>query len=309
MKAPWTRVAIVVALAASPIAVTREAKAAAWAKAGDSCATMNPGAMTPWDAWMQAVAPDPRATNPKAKTTTNWTFLAADNTVRVTPAMAGGNIFDFEGPYCRTIAADFGNFYLNIQYQVVAGRVTPKGPKGIETDQDFGNSGIYIFDRWEVQIIDPSQFDDKNNKPGVAKGKTIQPDPRIPKAVYQRNTQVPGSLYGVDPVRSDDATIKGDDLFLNQANPAGNWNTLEVTFCVVKADGVTPIRPPQLLSKLNGNTVYYGAVAGKGTGSKGTDPKVEAVYQGPIYLQSHWGSQVQFKNPTFDSTKVKCPLP
>ena len=149
-KRAWTKMAIVVALVASPIAVTREAKAAAWAKAGDSCATMNPGAATPWDAWMQAVAPDPRAKNPKSVTTTDWTFLAADNTVRVTPAIAGGNLFDFEGPYCRTIADNFGNFYLNIQYNVVAGRVTPKGPKGVVTDQDFGNSGIYIFDRWEV---------------------------------------------------------------------------------------------------------------------------------------------------------------
>ena len=52
--------------------------------------------------------------------------------------------------------------------------------------------------------------------------------------------------------------------------------------------------PPMLSSKLNGQTVYYGTVAGKGTGSRGS---LKPLAQGPIYFQSHWGSQVHSECP------------
>jgi hypothetical protein len=110
---------------------------------------------------------------------------------------------------------------------------------------------------------------------------------------------VPGALYGKDPVREDDADKKGDDLFVNRATPQGTWNKLEIWFCA-PADGKQPV----LRSDVNGSTVYYGAVADNGTGGR---KDAKPLAKGPIYLQSHWGSDVQFRNPTFADTA--CPPP
>jgi hypothetical protein len=286
-------------LAMLPFMCARNAAGAVWQKPGDSCSQVNPNGASSWDDWMQAGKGDPRADDPSESG--NWT-TPGDRQIRETPH--GNGAFRAEGPYCRTIMGNFANFYLKIDYMVIAGRVKPKEFEDFpppDTDQDFGNSGVYIFDRWEVQIIDPSQFDDPNNQPGVKKGKTILPDPRIKRSQQQRNTNVPGALYAVDPVREDNPNIKGDDLFLNQANPAGQWNTLEIWFCAPNG-----AQKPMLRSDLNGQTVYYGTVAGNGTGTRGN---AKPLAQGPIYLQSHWGSDVQFRNPTFGNTACPPPKP
>lgn len=175
-------------------------------KAGDSCSKDDPGAATPWDKWIQAPAGDPRT---KTKNTQDWLFQTTpkDIQVRLTPKNPGtdGNVFLAEGPYCRTTATDWTGFKLKIQYKAIPGRVTPKGDAGKKTDQDFGNSGVYIFDRWEIQVIDPTQFDDDNNKPGVAQDKPIKEDSRITvKKIHpltkSRSTPAPSWYRGVPTV-------------------------------------------------------------------------------------------------------------
>jgi len=170
---------------------------AAWVNPGDSCASANPGAVSPWDnVWMQVPAADATKLGLRGNSATDWSALPADAAVRETPKYPSRNgaAFDVEGPYCQSIAS-LMSFRLQIQYMVIAGRVTPKflptapgltppSETNKSTDQDFGNSGIYIFNRWEVQIIDPSQFDDSKNMAtyggiGVPMGKPIFADPYI----------------------------------------------------------------------------------------------------------------------------------
>lgn len=313
----------------------------AWTNAGDSCSPVKPAAASPWDdQWIQVAANQDRGK--KVANTPDWSIPAADATAAVRetphyPLIGSTGPFAEEGPYCQT-AAQYASFRLTIQYQVITGRVhpkfvvndavlTPPSDNNASTDQDFGNSGIYIFDRWEVQIIDPSQFDDSNNKKayggGVPQGKTILADPYIgaridpvkktrsqsnPTTDNQRNVNVPSALYQVNPINK---ALAGDALYINQANPAEQWNSLDITFCAptLTDDKMGIKMPPMLSSKLNGQTVYYGTVAGKGTGSRGS---LKPLAQGPIYLQSHWGSQVQFRMPmitVIDTSKNACALP
>jgi hypothetical protein len=284
--------------------------------------------------------------------------------VRITPGPLDPDAkpFEAEGPYCRTTATNYTSFSLSIQYKIIAGRVTPKPLAGKPSDADFGNSGIYIFDRWEVQIIDPNQFDDKANMDAYGKGtgvpqnKTIFPDDRIQRAEIRRNTLVPGALYGVDIIRDDKPALKAktpanDDVkYVNLSNPTGQWNTLDLKFCppILKKDPVKvtatdqtskisvtkeffPIdEPASLKSLLNGKIVYCGPIENRdangnsllppvsGTGSRGkipgVDPKNNQITgfapsaSGPIFLQSHWGSQVQFRQPSVTAATFTCPI-
>ena len=291
-----------------------------WAKPGDSSSQVNPGVKSVWDDWVQT----------KPQDTPNWTFPTNGPYQRKTPGEKGNPActpkFETAGPDCRTIADKYEAFHMSIFYQAIKCRATPY-PKGVmkdPTDQDFANSGIYIFDRYEVQIIDPYQFDqvskketcskeelkkegcEKEDIKGVGKGKPIKCDCRIKDkegnvVPDNRTMNVPGSLYGV-------AIPSGK--YLNEANDTGMWNLLEIDFCPPVLDDKGNITTPaKIRTKLNTKEIFSGPIVDKdnkplkGTGSKG---KLDARDKGAIFLQSHWGSQVVFYKP--EITAQKCNL-
>lgn len=194
-------------------------------------------------------------------------------------------------------------------------------------NEHYSNSGIYIFDRYEVQIIDPHQFDLPNGKKGVAKGDDVPHDFRknpngentpvegpaggeVVK-VSDRNQLLPGGMYMLDP---------SSGQFKNRANKTKEWNKLEIVFCPPKidqTDATMATGPAEIEVKLNGEIVWSGPIIGadakplKGTGAQGkdVDPTKPRPFlkEGPIFLQSHWGSQVEFRNPMIEALK-DCPF-
>jgi hypothetical protein len=131
----------------------------------------------PWDAWMQVPKGEPRGKiRPE---TPDWT-RSQDGKTRRTPTRRRGATFALEeGPYYRTKEA-WGALRLTVQYRALDRQpVTPKPPPFPHTNQDFSDSGIYIFNRYEVLIIDPSKFDGPNDPDGgVPTGGEIMDDPR-----------------------------------------------------------------------------------------------------------------------------------
>lgn len=230
--------------------------------------------------------------------------MSRNGRTRTTPRRPRGSRFAVEeGPYYRT-KEPFGAFRLTIQYRTWDRQpVTPRPPPFPHTNEDFSDSGIYIYNRYEVLIIDPSKFDGPNDpEGGVPTGGAIDDDPRARlggRAVpNNRNQLVPGSVYGVD--------IPGG-AYLNWSNATGVWNTLVVEFEPPQLEPDAPgviTKPGRIRSTLNGHVVFEGEIVGldgmplNGTGVMRHDPR--PVTRGFIYLQSHWGSQVEFRDPTIE---------
>lgn len=268
---------------------------------------------TGWDRWEQT--PMGQVRGEKNAATPDWTEPVAGTWRTPGPPAAGQDNIGEEGGYYRT-KDQWGQFTMTVEFRfapeptrVRAGTPTVKPM----TNQDFGNSGVYIHDRYEVQIIDPSRFDSPNDPAGgVPYEGEVKNDPRDAD-VGNRNKQVPGSLYGVD---SPNPKAVPNGKFNNQSKPAPTWNTLVIEYCppVLEADPANPGKmriktAAKLKTILNGKLVW-GTVDADGnevaaeikdaTGPlKGTGGRknAEPVDRGPIYLQSHWGNQVEFRSP------------
>jgi hypothetical protein len=254
-----------------------------------------------WDDWMQEPVGQPREKHHPE--TPDWT-ASPDGRTRTTPRRPQGAPFaSEEGPYLRT-REPWEAFRLTIQYRALDRQpVTPRPPPFPHTNQDFSDSGIYVFDRYEVQILDPSRFDSPADPAGgVPTGGEIRDDPRVRRegrvVPNNRNQQVPGSVYGVD--------IPGG-RYVNRANPTGEWNILVLEFRPPELDPYDRKvirRAAWIRTMLNGQVVFDGEITGpegnplNGTGVMRNNP--EPVARGYIYLQSHWGNQVEFRNPEIE---------
>lgn len=256
-----------------------------------------------WDAWAKAPPDDIRGKN---DTNPSWTL--ADGVLKTPGPPAGtANNLGAEGTFYRT-KDKWCEFTFTVEFRFapeptrILPGVPPKQRK--PSNQDFGNSGVYIFDRYEVQIIDPSRFDSPNDPAGgVPQGGDIKNDPRDTNPDTNQNRLVPGSLYGVD-------TPNG--VYKNWAKPAPQWNTLVVKFChpvlvpvdPAKPDGPKKVGTPATMTvTLNGQPIWNGDVKNdkgplSGTGGRGDADKWPPQDSGYIYLQGHWGNQVEFRNPS-----------
>ena len=170
-----------------------------------------------WDAWMQVPRGESRGKDHPE--TPDWR-ASRDGRTRTPPTRPPGAAFALEeGPYIRT-KEPWEAFRMTIQYRALDWRpVTPRPPPFPHTNLDWSDSGVYIFDRYEVQILDPSRFDGPEDPPGgVPTGGEIRDDPRVRRGgrvvPNNRNRQVPGGVYGVDPPSG---------VYINRANPTGEW--------------------------------------------------------------------------------------
>ena len=160
----------------------------------------------------------------------------------------------------------------------------------------FGNSGVYICNAIEIQIIDQNRID-------ALDAPTL--DPKHPENIlysgYQSeatNTLVTGIPYGIGEV----PLLNGRPN--NNLKPTAEWNTLKITFIPHYAINDATGHPERLISadievELNDLPTFKGLVT-EGTGQKKRTP-LSMVHDRNVYLQAHHGSLVSFRNITIDS--------
>ena len=217
-----------------------------------------------------------------------------------------------EGPRFETVET-FEAFRMQVEYRpldMTAIAPAPGGKRLEESNQHFSNTGIYIYDRYEVQIVDPSQFRLSSGETGLATGAEMTDEIVNDANSNHVSFYVPGGLYGV-PIASP------DQKYWNRALPTGEWNRLELEFKPAELKEIDPkdpskgkdakvaVTPARISVRLNGEVVLDGAwisdLAGalKGTGSRARAE--EYLVSGPVKLQSHWGSQVEFRAVRIES--------
>lgn len=222
-----------------------------------------------------------------------------------------------EGPYYRTTDT-WKSFTMTIEYKTLdtsAAVPTHAFDKGIrppdkdlpleeckehdpkpstDLEQFFGNSGIYVYDRYEVQIIDLYAFDKKKYEPGS------EVPAQIAKSLQGHLT--PGTMYSLAPTETTKTWGK----------KTGEWNVLGLVFCAptLNGTGTEITQAAKAETTLNGKPVFKGELkttaplkSTSRTRRKDAPPRAE----GYIYLQSHYGSQVEFKKPSITEIQGACP--
>jgi hypothetical protein len=147
--------------------------------------------------------------------------------------------------------AAFGDVELHVEW------MTPKPPEG--TDQDRGNSGVFLMGRYEVQVLD--SWENRTYADGSA-----------------------ASIYGQFPPR------------VNVSRPPGEWQTYDIRFTRPRFDAAGNVTSPARMTVRHNGVLVHDDVALVGPTSNGRrDPYVAHPDRLPIALQDH-GHPVRFRN-------------
>jgi hypothetical protein len=152
---------------------------------------------------------------------------------------------------------NLGSFRMHLEFML------PLKPGRNPSDQDRGNSGIYIFNIYEVQVLDSFALDLN------ATNNAIETE--------SLNTQWCGALY------------KHKIPDLNMCYPPLQWQTYDIDFRAPELDGETVTKPARITVRHNGVLIHDDVELKKGTG---VGAKRRPVAEGPILFQGH-------KNPVF----------
>jgi hypothetical protein len=147
-------------------------------------------------------------------------------------------------------AQDFGDFQLHIEWS------TPTPPKG--NGQDRGNSGVFLFGRYEIQVLD----------------------------CYHNVTYADGSagaVYGQTPP------------LVNACRPPGEWQTYDILFTAPHFKDGAVETPAYVTVLQNGIVVQNHTQILGATGHKISPKYTPHGAKGPIMLQDH-GNPVRFRN-------------
>jgi len=153
-----------------------------------------------------------------------------------------------------------GDFTMHVEFRL------PFKPDRPLSSQDRGNSGLYIFNNYEVQVIDTFglDFDTANN--------AVETE--------SLNSQWCGSLY---KFKAPDAPM---------AYPPLQWQTYDIVFTAPKFEGEEKVENARITLKHNGVLVHNDLELPGGTGAGGKRPeKAESV----VFFQDH-GNPVAFRN-------------
>lgn len=155
---------------------------------------------------------------------------------------------------------EVGSFKMHIEFML------PFKPGRNPSNQDRGNSGVYIFNNYEIQVIDSFALD------FVAENNAIK--------MESSNKQWCGCLY----------KMKLADV--NMAFPALTWQTYDIEFTAPEFDGDKKVKNAVLTVYHNGIKIHdnYELKSGTGAGAKR-----KQLAKGPIYFQNH-GNPTVFRN-------------
>ncbi len=153
-----------------------------------------------------------------------------------------------------------GNFTMHLEFRL------PFKPGRMPSSQDRGNSGVYIFDNYECQVLDSFalDFDERN----------------VPFKTESRNKQWCGSFY----------KFKIPDVPM--VFPPLRWQTYDIEFTAPVFDGGTKVKNARITVRHNGVLIHDELELPKGTGAGGSRPEKE---KGIINLQGH-GNPVAYRN-------------
>jgi hypothetical protein len=197
---------------------------------------------------------------------------------------------------------------LDFQFPKRAGGnfVTPTGYKKEPRASFCGNSGVYIYNAIEIQIIDQNRIGDLGDPVlrGTGSGTTVKYQGKQPEFA---NTLVTGIPYGVGAVSLTNSYNTQGKLVTkptNNLNPSPDkWNHMNVTYAPMYAINDVTGQPDTgwliggyTTVSVNGVVTFQDAVL-RGTGQK-KDKPLSNVTDRNVYLQNHHGSAVSFKNIT-----------
>lgn len=169
----------------------------------------------------------------------------------------------------RTTRA-FGDFSLHLEFRL------PYKPDVFPGNQDRGNSGLYIFDRYEVQLLDSFglHYYDAERWRDEFQRDWNRPPP-------SNHNQWGGSLYLTRP----------PDVAMNL--PPLVWQTYDIDFTAPRfaADG-RKTSYARITLRHNGVVVHDDIELRGGTGAGGKRPEIA---EGPLVLQDH-ANPVRFRN-------------
>jgi hypothetical protein len=157
-------------------------------------------------------------------------------------------------------AKDLGSFHMHLEF------MQPFKPGRNPSSQDRGNSGIYIFNNYEIQVIDSFGLD-LNSENNAIELESI-------------NKQWCGALY----------KMKLPDVHM--AYPPLRWQTYDIDFQAPEFHGDTKVKNARITVAHNGVTIHDDVELKTGTGA---GAKRKQLAEGPILFQGH-GNPVVYRN-------------
>lgn len=133
---------------------------------------------------------------------------------------------------------------------------SPNPPKG--EGQDRGNSGIFLQDRYELQVLDSYQSD-----------------------TYREGQA--GSIYKQTPP------------LVNAMRPPGEWNAYDIIWTAPRFNADGTVKSPAYITAFQNGVLILNHFEVMGLTPWAEAPKYEAHGPGPIRLQDH-GHPVRFRN-------------
>ena len=155
---------------------------------------------------------------------------------------------------------EFGSFKMHLEFRL------PYKPDTPPSSQDRGNSGIYIQNRYEVQVLDSFGL------------------------VYDRD-QIELPLKS-DPKQWCGCLYKFKTADTPMCLPPLTWQTYDIDFTAPKFDGNKKVANARLTVVQNGVKIHDDVELPKGTGMGGTRKEVA---KGPIIFQGH-GNPIAYRN-------------
>ena len=148
-------------------------------------------------------------------------------------------------------AGAFGDVQLHIEW------ASPREVR--QSGQDRGNSGVYLMDRYEVQVLD------SHGNPTYADGQAA-------------------AIYGQYPP------------LVNATRPPGEWQSYDIVFRAPRFDATGRLVRPARMTVLHNGILVHDAVELTGpTGHRERPPYEAHGPRAPISLQDH-GAPVRYRN-------------
>lgn len=154
----------------------------------------------------------------------------------------------------------FRDFTLHVEFRL------PYKPGRELSSQDRGNSGLYLFNNYEVQVLDSFGlvFDPEGNA--------------VP--LKSDIAQWCGSFY----------KFKTPDVPM--ALPPLRWQTYDIDFTAPRFEGDSKVKNARVTVRHNGVVIHDDVELAKGTGGGGSRPEKP---EGTVHFQGH-GNPVAFRN-------------